>query len=684
MTSRPATQAELPKGETRLVSVPTANRAGALQPSTWDAENRTIDVIWTLGTRRAKFDWASMAVVDEELAVSATNVRLDRLNAGAPVLDNHRREALNHQIGVVMPGTARIENGRGTATLKLSDRSDIAPIVADIASGIIRNISVGYTVHAYDVEQRKGAPPLYRAVDWEPFEISFVTVPADTGAQVRSTDPRGDQPCTLRFNSPKESTMPRNNVRPAFETRSEIAPSNSGQASLEELRELFEWAWDTRDGTIDQRNALILDYHSRGLSMADVSKALGHTLAAKQRNETGNISNIQAFSQAERGIIGGENRTFDNPAFHGSAIEDAIYARMSGATPTDQARQFMGMSMVDMARDLIERGGVRNARSMSPNDVLSAATWNRGATRSFVHNHIRGDIGGMHTVSDFPDLLSAAGARFLQDVFQAAASPLKMLGRMRNARDFREISGLQMSAFGTLPEVQEAGEIKHGTFVDRKEKFQLKTFAKQFALSRQAIINDDLGAFSDPLRIMGRSAAETEASLLADLINRNPEMADGRALFHADHGNLASPGSAPSIEALDAGRKAMRRQKDLDGTTPISAAPKYVVANEEHETALERLLIASTNATTPDEANPFAGKLLPLIDPRLDVAPWYLFADPALAPVLEYAYLNGNTGPHVETKEGWDTLGTSFRIYMDFGAGLIDHRGGYKNLGSPG
>ncbi len=677
MTTCPDSDRTAHDGETRFINAPVAKRPGSLQPSTWDVESRTIEVIWAVGTRRAYFDWASETVVDEELAVSPGNVRLDRLNSGAPVLDNHRRDALTSQIGVVMPGTARIKNGCGIATLKLSDRPELASIVSDIANGIIRNISIGYTVHTYDVEERENARPLFRAIDWEPYEVSFVTVPADTGATVRgATD---QHPCVIRTPKRQEHHMDENEAQAAVTTRANIAPahdqqrirrSQGGPATMAQLREYFDLSREQGTSvslSADDRADFILQAAEQGMSMEEVTRSFMKFCADRQREETrGFVSNARSMDD-----------TYDNPGFHCRAIEDALYARLSGSAPTDQARAFMSMSMVQMAGDMLERRGVRNVRQMQPSEVLNAA-----ATRSMGFASAYDNVRAMHTTSDFPGLLTGAGQRFLLDVFAAAASAIKAISRQRSANDFRAISGLEMSGFGTLSEVKEAGEIKHGTFRERKETYALKTFAKQFALSRQAIINDDLGAFGDPVRVMARAAAETEASLFADLINNNPTMGDGLPLFHADHRNLAGVGALPSLSTLSDGRMAMRGQKDLDGVTPLAAAPKFILTSEVNETIVEQLL-TSVQATTSDTTNPFAGKLTPLIDPRLSPRAWYLFADPALAPVLEHAYLDGASGPHVEMQEGWDVLGQKFRVYMDFGAGVIDHRGAFKNTGQP-
>lgn len=658
-------------------------RTAAVAPTSWNAEARTIDVVWTTGARGARFDWEAFETVDEELDTGTSAVRLDRLNAGAPVLDTHRRGQLESQIGTVVPGSARMQGGQGIATLRLSDRPEVASIVGDIATGIIRNLSVGYTVHVYEVERRNGARPVYRAVDWEPFEISFVPVPFDPRAQVR--DLSANIPCILRSQHNQEfPSMPgHTRNQPSFTAPAcASAPAGSqpvgvaDDGAVPSISRIREFVTDAANGGLIDRadcNGIVLDIAERGMNEGEMRETLLGIAAARQRAATGGAARGGPSEIIARWGAGGA--TFDNPAFQGQAIEDALYARMSGRAPTDQARSFMHMSLVQIAGHVAERAGVRGVPNMAPGDVLNAAAWNR----NFEGGGLRG---GYHTTGDFPDLLTGAGQRYLLDMFRAAESPLKNLGRERSARDFRDISGLQLSGFGTLPEVLESGEIKGGTFQSRKETYRVKTFAKTFSLTRQAIINDDLGAFGDPMRIMARASAETEASLLAELINSNPAMSDNAALFHATHGNLAAAGGLPSVTTLSAGRLAMRSQKDLDGVTPLAAAPKYILSSPTNETMIEQLIASAINPNQVENANPFAGKLEPLVDPRLDVLPWYLFADPAVAPVLEYAYLEGQNGPKVEQKEGWSTLGTSFRVYMDFGGGLVDWRGAYKNPGA--
>jgi hypothetical protein len=115
------------------------------------------------------------------------HIRMDRMNSGAPLLDTHGRWSLAAVVGVVEK--AWIDNGEGRAVVRFSDREDVNGIWQDVQNGIIRNVSVGYAVHRYQIEEAQGnALPVWRAVDWEPMEISLVPVPADAAAGIRAAD----------------------------------------------------------------------------------------------------------------------------------------------------------------------------------------------------------------------------------------------------------------------------------------------------------------------------------------------------------------------------------------------------------------------------------------------------------------------------------------------------------------
>jgi hypothetical protein len=156
----------------------------SFQPNTFDEDKRTVEVVWSTG---AKGKRGYFSPYFEELSMQKKHIRLDRLNAGAPVLNNHSSYDLRDSIGVVEK--AWIKEKQGIAKIRFSSREEVQDIVRDIQEGIIRNISVGYKVHEYtDVSKKDDDIPTLRATDWEPMEISFVNMPFDKDAQTRSED----------------------------------------------------------------------------------------------------------------------------------------------------------------------------------------------------------------------------------------------------------------------------------------------------------------------------------------------------------------------------------------------------------------------------------------------------------------------------------------------------------------
>ncbi|URW76418.1 HK97 family phage prohead protease [Sphingomonas donggukensis] len=366
-------------------------------------------------------------------------------------------------------------------------------------------------------------------------------------------------------------------------------------------------------------------------------------------------------SQARRPVII-VGRSSEDPAIVRGYQAEALAATYTGAEPSDGARQYMGLGMHDHMRLCLTRSGESGVQTMGADALVTRA---------------------MGTTSDFPITLDDAGTRIVLASYRAAESPLKSIGVQRNLPDFREATAIRTGGLPTLKKVTEAGEIKHVTIPESGEKFKLDTYASIFGLTRQVLINDRFGVLGDFARNAGNAAAATERELLLSVLletaGAGPAMSDGKALFHADHGNLGIA-AAPDVDELSAARLAMRVQTGLDGVTRISVAPKYLVVAADLETKGEQLL-AALAAAKVDDANPFSGKLTLLVEPGLPEGAWYLFADPAQVPTLAYGYLSSAPGPQLASRDGWDVLGREWRVVLDFGAGAIDWRGAYRNPG---
>lgn len=171
--------------KTECVDAPKLGRSAEVRSASFDETDNTIEVVWTTGATVRRRDWRGGGYFNEILVVTPKAVRMDRLNGGAPFLNTHSDYTLASVIGSVVPGSAKIENGLGIARIKLSNAPEDAGIVGKIRDGIIRNVSVAYFLHRVEKTEKDDGDDDWRVVDWEPYEISAVPVPADAGSQIR-------------------------------------------------------------------------------------------------------------------------------------------------------------------------------------------------------------------------------------------------------------------------------------------------------------------------------------------------------------------------------------------------------------------------------------------------------------------------------------------------------------------
>jgi phage major head subunit gpT-like protein/phage head maturation protease len=154
-------------------------RSAALEPSTFDAETRTVSVVFASNApvRRMDLDGA----YEERLDMTQAAVDLSEL-IGGPVLNSHNRSDVNAVLGVVE--SAQVDGERGIATIRFSERA--MALMNDVRQGILRKLSVGYAVNQRRVEKDSttGVRTI-TATRWTPKEISFVAIPADSAAKVR-------------------------------------------------------------------------------------------------------------------------------------------------------------------------------------------------------------------------------------------------------------------------------------------------------------------------------------------------------------------------------------------------------------------------------------------------------------------------------------------------------------------
>lgn len=584
----------------------------------------------------------------EVLGHDKAEVDLSRLNNSAPLLYNHDRSERDNRIGVVE--RAWIENGRGVAEVRLSKRSDNEGIWQDVRDGILRNVSVAYQINDRTlIEEHKDKPDVYRVTSWTPMEISLVDIPADPTVGVgRNAEDENLTP-QPQLNL-KETIMTKKTDAPTPESM-DIEAVRKGAIdealSLEQqrrtsIRSLFEPHKDftaLRDTCLDDPKVDI--HEARKMLLEEIGKR-ETPVVTDQRIEMGE-SSAEKFSRM---------------------AEDAIAFRAGIAGKDAKPTELCGYTLLEMARKSLELRGVRTS-GLDKRELVA---------RAFTHSS-----------SDFPKLLENNSRKAMLRGYEESEEVFQQFTRSGNLSDFKTHSRVGLGVFNSLDEIPESGEYKHGTIGERAESIQLATYGKLFSITRQAIINDDLTAFTEIPRKMGRAAARTVGDLVFNIINNNPVMSDSTALFHANHSNLAGSGAAPSAATVGAGRTAMRTQKD--GAATLNISPTYFLVPAALEDTARVLMASETDPsqTNSKKPNPVRSAAEVIVDARLDAASltaWYLLADPNRFDTIEVGYLDGVAAPFLDQQDGWTVDGVEYKVRIDAAAAPLEFRTMYKNPGA--
>ncbi|WP_314435547.1 prohead protease/major capsid protein fusion protein [Massilia timonae] len=670
-------------------NMPSLMREAQLVPTTYNEADNTIEVVWTTGSRVRRYDWWTDKPYEEELAVTPEAVDMTRFDAGTvQVIDNHRMHGgVQSIIGIAISGT--IANGEGRAVLRLSTRPEMAGIVADIRAGIIRSISFGYNITTFEItraiDRTDGVNmDLYRAVRWQPFEISFVTVPADAEASTRSAPVNG-MPCEFITRAPAQ-TVPSNqednmtiatqpgaqNPAPTPATRgadpapapapAPAAPPAANEAATHAANEAATRAADitelcARHGVSNLAAGLIRSGNSLDQARSAVLEELARDDAARGGHQNVRIQ-----------LVGSEHET------RMAGIEEAVMHRVhSRAALTDNGKQYRGMSLLEIGREFLESRGVQT----------------RGMDRMRLATEMLHFRSAAHGTSDFANLFAnVANKRMRAGYEENAGTYTQWARRAPNAPDFKNINLVQLSAAPNLLQTNEHGEFKYGTMQDGGDSYKLVTFGRMVSLSRQAIVNDDLRAFERLVTAFGSSSSRLENRLVYSQLAGNPMMGDGKALFDASRKNSGSgAGSALSLAALKAGRTAMRLQKGLQ-EEELNLAPNFLIVPASLEQDAYQLTSSNYVPAKQGDVNEFrtGGRTAvePIVEPILDAldeAAWYLASSNSQIDTVEYCYLDGAEGPVIESQTGFEVDGVNWKCRLDFAAKAVDHRGLYKGAG---
>lgn len=608
-----------------------------------DTDSRTVELSFSSETPYGRWFGDEILCHDEEC------INLERFNNGlGTALFNHDRGAVVGHVEKVW-----IEDNRGKALVRFDEDEKSDMIFKKVQSGTLQGVSVGYSIKRYEVLDDKDSissngrfkgPDTYVVTDWEPLEISIVSVPADPTVGVgRSAE---EIHTSIDTQEEEKSMDPKENLKTEEVKSTEPVETGITQADLakameQERKRTSEITALFRDFDVECADEAIV----MGVSVDEARAMVMDQLRARNKGVT--VTMGEAESDKFR-----------------AAAQDAVLmaAGIPVAEPAPGAQELRSHSMVELAREALQRENLK--ANYADNMEMSRAAIN--------------------STSTFPAIMSNLANKSVMVGFNEAETTFQIWAGKGSNRDFKEAARVALSEAGNLELVPEGGQFPQDVFGEASARTKVATYGKIFSLTRQAIINDDLGLFSKIATKYGSAAKRLVNKMVYAQLTGTVKMQDNVALFDDKHGNVAKTGEALSVKAIAKAITAMRRQKGIQGTANLNITPKYLVVPPELEVTAYQIVnsTAAVDGTNSGVVNPYKGRFVIVADAELtDPDAWYLVADASQHDTIEVTYLNGVETPRLETRQGFDVDGIEYKVAFDCGVSALDFRGVYKNAG---
>jgi hypothetical protein len=679
--------------------MPALQMRAEFQPATMDVDKRTVQVTWTTGAPVLRSPWFDDPYY-ETLSLDPNHVRMSRLQSGAaPLLNAHRSYDIDDMLGVV--DSAQLDpNGRsGSAVVRFARTPEGDKAMSMVADRVLRNVSVGYRTYRMEkVEGGETTIDTYRAVDWEPYELSMVPIGADAGAATRAEG--ATNPCEFTQERAMDPDKATTTTNPA------PVPAPAPVAALtDEQRKAA--------ATVERERVIGIQRAARALGRPadEVDKAIAdgttldayRALAIDARAEAGpeHGGPIGIDKRDPRIEVRGSNGEKWARAIEASIIQRCgsqasstlrAYAEKTGEKIDLDPGEYRGARILDVARMCLDKNGI-SYRGRTALETLGLAL---SSERSADSDSFFTNRSPSQTTGDFPLILENVLHKLLLAQYGITPDTWRTMCTVGSAVDFRPNPRYRLGSFSALDSLNEDGEFKNKALGDaEKQTITIATKGNILAISRQALLNDDMSAFSRVAMMFGRAAAfsiETDFyALLALNSGLGPTMTDTHPLFDAAHSNVGT-GAALGSTAIDADRVIMKSQKDPSGNEILDIRPAVLLVPASlggnarqintGQYDFDALTKAGAARSTYAIPNSVGGLFRDIVDTaRLSGTRRYLFADPAIYPVIEVVFLDGQQQPYMEMRQGWRIDGIEWKIRLDYAVGAIDFRGAVTNAG---
>jgi len=593
----------------------------------------------------------------EKLVHNEKSINLERAADGLSLLFNHDRSSLVGRVDNIHLADDKVLRG----DITFAGNTFAEQVKNDVLGGFIRDISVSGTRDNY--KDVKGGIEVTR---WTPMEVSLVTVPADPTVGINRSHegekmgeeerkPGGDGR-TLNQQLEADRMVGVNaGVERELKRANDIRSIFSRHAANDNAMELMERCLTDSTVSPELASRSLLDLLADGQAVTPIAKPTQRA----QEMQVGE-GDIDKFS---RGI----NNALNVAA--GNIDDEKIVKEVNSSN-------LRTYSLMDIVREFGRRGNIIHG-GMSRGQMIDTVM-----SRS---------VGG-HSTSDFPGIMLDVANKTMARAFTEADSSWQKWAQKGSGSDFRPTHIISMSEFSNLEHKPEGGEYKYGTMADKVESIAIQTMAKGFSLTREAIINDNMGALTEAPAEMGKSAARGLDDLAYATLTGNPVLnEDGKAVFHADHNNIGSAG-APTNESISELRQLMRMQrgilagknlpKNKKGGSFLNIRPVYIICPISLEDTIRTILMADYASDDLSQPNLLKGVLEVIADPRMDDTSEFAYYVLGDTNTVRMMFLDGRQAPYLASKDGWNVDGMDYHVRIDVGAGWTDFRAATFNAGA--
>lgn len=617
-------------------------------PNTLQEESRTVDIIISTADPIKEIDWKRGEYLDTVIHQEGIDYPTQ-----VPMLDTHSRESADCVIGSIR--NIHMENGNlvGTAHYASTERAETAfrlmreGHLTDYSIGA-RILQIAYVDRGKELkvgssEYRADSEDLKIVTKSRLLEVSNCPIGADASAKVRgaAVEDENQEPLELNTNRQEDTMTGPINQEPILDRAAiEADVTRAETTRLKEVTALCE------------RHQLNLA-ECVTLSVAEVTK--------------------RALDKAAEGL-----KPVQVTASHGgdpvekfrANVEDAIMLRSGNGDWSNAkgvAKELAQRSLVDLCRESLLHEGKLD-RNENTSQMINRAL----------------------STSDFPLVLANVANKSVKVGYDSQPETWRSFASTGSVRDFKINTVARTTSLnGSIQEIPEGGEYKALSRGEEQEQYGIKTYGGLLKITRQLIINDDLGQLTDSMTQLGEEMSLQVGDVVWNSFLSNPAMGDGVALFHASHGNVGTA-AAPSEASLLEMWLAMQAQKE--NNKRLSIKPAFMLFPNSLMIVVEKIMNSmawdATNkaATT---ANVIAQKLAGverIYDQRLDefnvelgTPSWYALG--AKGKTVKAFFLNGVETPYMERETSFNNDTTTFKIRLDMGAKAMDYRTMYRNVG---